>query len=121
MHNSPWWWLFAALGALFWYAVMLPAMPTAKHRALVSLGPPLTLVPLAAYSLKAGEPLTGLLPVYCALVASVPVGILGHGKRLRAVLSDPDVPYDEATGPWTLQAACAMALFVGLAAYYVSR
>ncbi|CAL9448512.1 hypothetical protein [Streptomyces sp. enrichment culture] len=51
----------------------------------------------------------------------MPVGVLGHGKRLRAVPADPDVPYDEAAGPWTLRAARAMALFVGLAACCVSR
>ncbi|MER7960811.1 hypothetical protein [Streptomyces ardesiacus] len=119
MRNSPWWWLFSAIGIVLWFAVMLPAMPTRKHKALVSLGPVLTLVPLAAYSLKAGEPFTELLPIYCALVVSVPLGVLGHRRALREVLADPDVPYGEATGPWTLQAACSMAVLIGLAVYYV--
>ncbi|MGA5599676.1 hypothetical protein [Streptomyces sp. MN3] len=55
------------------------------------------------------------------MVLSVPVGVLGHRKALREVLADPEIPYDEATGPWTLQAGCALAFFLGLAIYYVSR
>ncbi|MFJ1653233.1 hypothetical protein ACIOC2_17930 [Streptomyces sp. NPDC088337] len=96
-------------------------MPTRAHKAFVSLGPVLAFVPLAAYCLKYKEPFTEMLPIYCALVVSVPSGILGHRKALREVLADPNVPYDEAAGPWTLQAACALAVFLGLAAYYVGH
>ncbi|MEV5985219.1 hypothetical protein AB0L85_09385 [Streptomyces sp. NPDC052051] len=121
MKDSPLWWLFAVMSVLIWFAVMLPAMPTRKHKAFVSCGPALAVVPLAAYCLKSKEPFTEMLPVYCALIVSVPVGILGHHKALREVLADPDIPYDEATGPWTLQAACALAAFLGLALYYVAH
>ncbi|MFD5374289.1 hypothetical protein ACFWJE_07705 [Streptomyces griseoincarnatus] len=121
MRGSPLWWVFAALSVLIWYLVMLRAMPTRNHRIFVSFGPPVVSVPVLAYSAKYGDPLVEVLPVYCALVLSVPVGVLGHRKALREVLADPEIPYDEATGPWTLQAGCALALFLGLAIYYVSR
>lgn len=96
MRGSPLWWVFAALSVLIWYLVMLRAMPTRNHRIFVSFGPPVVSVP-------------------------VPVGVLGHRKALREVLADPEIPYDEATGPWTLQAGCALAFFLGLAIYYVNR
>jgi hypothetical protein len=121
MRGSPLWWVFAAISVLIWFSVMLPAMPTRGYKIFVSFGPPLVFVPLLAYSAKYGDPLVELLPVYCALVLSVPTGVLGHRKALREVLANPDIPYEEATGPWTLQAACALALFLGLAVYYVSR
>ncbi|MFJ7253750.1 hypothetical protein ACIQWV_14490 [Streptomyces sp. NPDC098085] len=121
LQDSPLWWLFSMAGAAIWFVVMLPAMPTRNHKIFVSIGPLAVFAVIALYCLKSDENLTEMLPVYCGLVISVPVGILGHRKALREMLADPEVPYGEATGPWTLQAAVSLAVFLGLAVYYVSH
>ncbi|MEV8451480.1 hypothetical protein AB0467_07005 [Streptomyces sp. NPDC052095] len=121
LQNSPLWWLFSAVCVAIWFAVVLPAMPTRNHRIFVSLGPLIIFAAITGYCIEFGEAFTEILPVYCGLVLAVPVGVLGHRKALRDMLSDPDVPYEEASGPWTLQAAVALAVFFGLSLFYVSR
>lgn len=121
LHNSPLWWLFSAASVAFWFAVMLPAMPTRNHKVFVSLGPPVIFAAIALYCLKFGDAFTEILPVYCGLILAAPVGVLGHRKALREMLEDPEIPYDEAAGPWTLQGAVALAVFFGLSFFYVSR
>ncbi|MFJ6851727.1 hypothetical protein ACIQM3_14520 [Streptomyces sp. NPDC091271] len=121
LQESPLWWLFAAISAGIWYAVMLPAMPTRTHKIFVSVGPPATFAVIALYCGAYDEKLVAMLPVYCGLVLSVPAGILGHRRALREVLADPAVPYGEASGPWTLQAGVALAAFLGLAVHYTAH
>lgn len=121
LQDSPLWWLFSATAAAIWFAVMIPAMPTRKYKSFVSFGPAAAFAVIALYCLKYEESFTEILPIYCGLVISAPMGILGHRKALREVLADPEVPYGEATGPWTLQFAFALPVFLGLALYYVSR
>ncbi|MEU3214915.1 hypothetical protein ACF1BP_01565 [Streptomyces sp. NPDC014735] len=121
LQNSPLWWLFSAVCVAVWFGVMLPAMPTRNHKIFVSLGPPAIFAAVAAYCAESGDAFTEILPVYCGLVLAVPVGILGHRKALRTILSDPDIPYEEASGPWTLQASVALAVFFGLSLFYVTR
>jgi hypothetical protein len=45
-----------------------------------------------------------------SLILSPPAGVLGHREALREVLANPDIPYEEASGPWTLQAALGQRL-----------
>ncbi|MGW0735102.1 hypothetical protein [Streptomyces sp. NPDC002851] len=121
LQNSPLWWLFAAAGAGLWIVTMRAAMPTRAYKLFVSAGPLAAILPIAGFSAAYDEPLVEMLPVYCALVLSGPLGILGHRKALREVLADPNIPYEEASGPWTIQFAAALVALLGAAIYYVTH
>lgn len=121
LQESPLWWLLSAVAAVIWVVVMRAAMPTKTYKAFVSVGPLATFLPIAGFSVAYDQPFTEMLPIYCALVLSAPLGVLGHGKALREVLADPDTPYEEASGPWTLQFAVALVALLGLAIYYVTH
>lgn len=118
-HDSPVWWLFAAVCTAIWLVVMCPAMPTRAYRRGVATGPVAIFVPVMLYGVKYGA-VTAALPMYCAFVLAVPAGVLGHREALREALKDPKTSYGETSGPWTLQSSAALVAFMGLAVYYLA-
>ncbi|KOX30508.1 MULTISPECIES: hypothetical protein [unclassified Streptomyces] len=123
--TSPLWWLFAAISVAVYLALMFPGMTSGRQRIWISCGPVLGFAGAASYSATYDTPLTGTLPVYCAVYLGIALGVAGHQKAMRAFMAwrseNPGKPDDEGPGvPWMLQIAFTVPVLLGGALWYVS-
>lgn len=122
--SSPLWWLFAALSAALFLALIFPAMVNGRQKAFVASGPVLGLLVAFAYSAVYDWPFYELLPAYCGLYLAVALGLVGQRKAMRTFMTwkqeNPGKPDDEGPGtPWVLQMAFTIPVFLGAAFWYV--
>ncbi|MBV7700203.1 hypothetical protein [Streptomyces sp. TRM70350] len=122
---SPLWWLFAALSAALFIALMLPGMVNRRQKVFVSCGPAVNFLALVGFSLASKESLNEWLPVYCAVLVGGALCAVGHWKAMRTFMTwkaeNPGKPESEGPGtPWILQLAFTLPLLMIPAFLYVT-
>ncbi|MEV7994459.1 hypothetical protein AB0O67_21785 [Streptomyces sp. NPDC086077] len=123
--TSPLWWLFAALSAALFIALMLPGMVNRQQKIFVSCGPAATFLILVGLSRPYGESLVEWLPVYCAALVGGGLCAVGHWKAMRTFMTwkaeNPGKPDSEGPdAPWALQLAITFPLLLIPAFLYVA-
>ncbi|MFJ4467695.1 hypothetical protein ACIP2X_09515 [Streptomyces sp. NPDC089424] len=83
--TSPLWWLFAALSAALFIALMLPGMVNRSQKIFVSCGPVVTFLPMVGLTRRYGESVTEWLAVYCAILVGSALCAVGHWKAAPAL------------------------------------
>ncbi|WP_326586885.1 hypothetical protein [Streptomyces sp. NBC_01294] len=124
--SSPLWWLFAAISVAVYLAAMFPGTVNRRQRIWVSCGPVAGFLALTAFSATYDSSLNEMLPVYCGIMLGLALGVVGHGKALRAFMTwraeNPGKPDDEGPGiPWMLQIAFTLPICLGGAIWYMNN
>lgn len=90
------WWVIAAAGTLVFLAVCPRLMPTKRSRAKILLVPVVMMAFGLASMTVRGMGAADLLPMYCAAVLAVPLGLAGRREEIRQVVAEEENPL---TGP----------------------
>ncbi|MFD3658726.1 hypothetical protein [Streptomyces sp. NPDC058620] len=124
--TSPLWWLFAAISAAIFLALMFPGMINRRQKAFVACGPVAGFLAAIAGGAVYNLPVHNVLVGYCAALLGLSLGVVGHWKAMRTFQTwkaeNPGKPDDEGPGvPWALQIAITFPVFFGAGLWYIFK
>ncbi|WP_380282412.1 hypothetical protein [Kitasatospora purpeofusca] len=119
---ASWWWI-ALLATAVYLCVLVPHMPTPEYRLRTALSPaPMVLLGVASYALKHWEPTTALA-MYTSAVLVLPLGAVGHRKKLaqRLMQAKEAGESEDETWPPAMLAQTLLFAAVMMTAYFLIK